>query len=228
MTFTIYFNKDYMEWANVLIKSINIIEPTAIIAAHYINIKFEESKKLIEYSNTFVIEHDIKDIINVQMAWQIIENKAKYLMETIKLFPDDLHIMIDTDMMLINPIDVLKSQMKDFDMAGIRINKNKIAGGFLAVRPTAMSMNLLRKWSKYLLDDQVYYFNKDQPSLARYCELYIAKGLKWLDVSRQYLDHLEKDDSMIWSAHKTEYGIKKERIKKYKKKLEEMYENRSN
>lgn len=221
MTFTIYFNKDYIDWAKLLIKSINIIEPEAKIIAHCFNIEFNDTKRLVDFNNTFVIEYDIKDIKHVDISWQIIENKAKCFLKSISFFPDDLHIMIDTDMMLINPLDELKKLMVNNDMGGIRINSEKIAGGFLAVNPTNNSLKLLKEWNRYLLDG-IYFFNKDQPSLAIYCKKHIKQGLKWLDVDRQYLDCLEKNDSFIWSAHKSEYGSKKNRFKKYKKKLDDM------
>jgi len=63
----------------------------------------------------------------------------------------------------------------------------------------------------------VYTYNKDQPAMAKTFNKFHGK-IEFLLLTRQYLDHLERKNSYVWSAHKSnKLGAKRIRVKKYSK-----------
>jgi len=219
LSFTLYFDEPYMKWASLLVKSIKYHHPEAYIICNTIGISKETTHQLYE-DRVYIFRNDLNFVPNVNRAWQIIEHKISFLLNSISLDPDATHVLLDSDMLLLKPLPAV-NEMKKYDMGGFIVHETKIAGGILLVTPTAMSMNFLHRWNKYLMDGN-YFNDKDQPSLAKFYNEYKLKGLKWLQLDRTYLDHKEKDDAHIWSAHKSEFGTKDKRYEKYVKKLDEM------
>jgi hypothetical protein len=205
-----------------MIKSIKKVEPPETkIICHMIN-PTPEQRRIILNSGADpykAYQWIVEPIDKVEMSWQIIERKASYLLKSIEMCPEALHILIDVDMVVLKPLDELEQLMKDHDMGGIVVNPEKIAGGILAVNPTTISKELLTEWDTFLMDGKFFY-NKDQPSLAALYKKYLGRGLRWLQIDRRYMDHKHNENAFIWSAHKIEFGTKKERFEMYEKKLE--------
>ena len=213
MIFTIYFDQNYLHWAELLIESINLFEPDAQIIAYTINIT-----PIISGKNVMIVPITINSDPNVKLAWKIIEHKMSFLKNSMEMFPGQLHIMLDSDMMVLRSLNTLKQEMVGMDIGGIMVHNKKVAGGILIANTTSMAEKFIVETSGRLLDGN-YWYDKDQPLLAEMRNKYMALGLRWLQLDRIYLDHLEREDSYIWSAHKTQYGTKDERFEKYKKYL---------
>ena len=159
------------------------------------------------------------------MANLLIGKKAWYLKKSFKVFPkEDLYILLDVDMLLLKPLTNFKKQMKKYDMAGVfgEVKEEvKISGGFLAFRPTEVIRRLIEEWDKFLSSGS-YYWNKDQPSLAK---LYLKhmESIRFLNVPREmYLNTSLDENSVVWSAHKSRYGSKEGRYKVYLARLQRM------
>jgi len=231
LCFILYFNEDYLPWAKVLIPSIKLFHPDAYISLHLVNMdnngvsdfqirEILKDKYTIDY-------YDIEPMEKAEISWRIIESKALFFLRTLDAIESDIYIMVDTDMILVQP---LPNEITDgdFDIAGYMIKeKLKVAGGFIALRSNRLTENFLNEWNDYLLNGEFFY-DKDQPSFYQYVIKYMNKyDLKWKNLDYRYLDPAEKNNSYFWSAHKS--GLegrgttgKDMRIKKYEKKLEKM------
>jgi hypothetical protein len=208
--FSLYFDKNYLHWAELLIQSINLCEPDAQIIAYTVNMAPE-----ISGQNVMVEPVTINPENGIELSWMIIEHKASFFKNSMEKFPGYLHVMLDSDMMVIKSLDSLKREMMGMDMGGIVVHDKKIAGGFLAANTTPIAEKFVAETSERLLDSN-YFYDKDQPLLAEMYHKYMGLGMKWFHADRRYLDHLERDESYIWSAHKTQYGVKDVRFEKYK------------
>ena len=222
--FVLYFDSKYYKWAPNLIKSIRLHEPEEKIMTFSVNLEFEQ----IEYLNSRVELNKLM-LMNPpkgeELAWHVIEHKAHYLLWGIR--QDSLCIMMDVDMLLLRPLTEVKKAMLDhrFDMACVRANPEKICGGFYVFNRNELVHKMLKEWNDYLLNGD-YFFDKDQASLAQLVRRYeFNHGLKVLSLSRSYLDHKERPDSIIWSAHKTEFGEKHQRFELYDRVAKEMAAN---
>jgi hypothetical protein len=111
--------------------------------------------------------------------------------------------------------------MMGMDLGGLLVHNHKVAGGFLAAISNERTNKFLAETNEILLDGN-FHFDKDQPLLAEMYHKHVAEGLKWFHADRLYLDHLERESSFIWSAHKSERGIKDVRYEKYRKYLQKV------
>lgn len=219
--FIFYFDKKYYRWASLLIKSIKHWEPDDKILAFCINLEDEQVKE-IKSLGAFPYHMPLRPISDHVLPFQIIEHKAWYLLRAFNGWPkEEYYIMMDIDMLVVNSMKYLKNSFinGNFDFAAVLANPDKICGGFYVFRNNKLCKKLLEDWDKYLRDDN-YFFDKDQPSLSKFVMKYIYEhGLKVMPVSRKYLDHLSRSESVIWSAHKSEFGDKDKRFDMYRRKV---------
>ncbi len=223
--FVLYFDSKYYHWAPELIKSIRIHEPKEKILVFGTNLEFEQ----VEYLKSKVEHIELMTMTppkGEELAWHVIEHKAYYLLRSLLLWPNDsLCVMMDIDMLLLKPLTEVKRVVlkHNFDMACIRANPDKICGGFYVFNTYSIPVRvMLREWNKYLLDGN-YFFDKDQASLAQLVGKYeFEHGLNVLSLSRAYLDHKSRPESVIWSAHKSEFGEKHQRFEVYQRVAREM------
>ena len=193
MIFTIYFDQPYLHWAELLCESILLNQPNDFINCYAINLSVDKLERFYSQPNKIrVFRNEILPINDVKMAWQIVEHKASFLLNSIAMNSYQLHILLDADIMLIKPIpDELQHQMMKHDIGGLIVNEKKIAGGILIANPTTLAVDFLRDLEIYLLDGK-YYFDKDQPLLAELHKKFIPKKLRWLQLDRKYIDHHRK------------------------------------
>lgn len=234
----LYFDDRYFKWAPPLIESIAINEPTEKIMVFGLNLLPSQKKKILSFSNVKSLvemkeasfkaeEGNFSKKNRDEIASLLVGKKAWYIKRAFKIFPkESLYILLDVDMLLLRPLMSLKKQMKNYDMAGAsNIEIEKIAGGFLAFRPTKIIRRLMREWDEFLTSG-TYYWDKDQPSLTRLYRKY-KKLIRLLVVPReQYLDARSRKNSILWSAHKSVYGLKERRYMAYLKKLQKMRKER--
>ncbi len=234
MIINLYFDNKYFYWANTLVRSIKVHEPSTKIHFHTYNLSDEQVKELESYSNTAYVDNaklkfdpEIADAYNNHLnkddplRFQITCRKGEFLLKSMKRFPDeDLFIVMDVDMVVIRCLDDLRNQMKGNDVGVIRSGKRKIAGGFIIVRPTEKGKYFLTLFDKLVMQDRLY-LCKDQKTLAKVYEK-SHKKIKFLQLGRGYLDHSSGEEAYIWSAHKSKFGTKIERYKKYLEYVEKM------
>lgn len=220
--FVLYFDSEYFRWAPLLIESIRRQELGEKIYAFGINLSKEQE-------NSFDSRIYLCDFTLAQkqplLSYHIIERKAWYLNTSMGIFAEEqLFIMMDIDMLLLKPLTNLKATIltHKFDMAAVLANPDKICGGFYVFRRSDLVCRMLKEWDEFLMDGD-FYFDKDQKSLASLVRKYMFEhGLKFLPLPRTYLDHLSRKESIVWSAHKSEFGNKDQRFKLYQKKLKGM------
>jgi len=216
----LYFDNKYAYWAPVLLDSILLHEPDMKVFIQGYNLTKEQEKEIKSFKNVVLLKNDIlffdKNIMD-KIEYRIICWKANQFLEAFEKFPDeDLFIIMDVDMVIVKPLTKLKKQMEKHDLGAVWVRKNKIMGGFNAIRRTPIMIEFLKSWSKKMTTGR-YTYNKDQPSMAKTFNEFLGK-IEFLLLTRQYLDHLEREDSYIWSAHKSKkLGRKRKRVKKYKK-----------
>jgi hypothetical protein len=128
----------------------------------------------------------------------------------------DVFVQLDIDMLINRPLDQITG---DFDVGGFRLADWKVAGGLLVAQPTEMAFKFLNEYNDGLVTPP-YFWDKDQPLLARLYNKYEGSGLKWLQLGRDHLDYSNDPNSYIWSAHKSEYGNKDVRLARFVKRME--------
>jgi len=202
-----YCDEKYLKWYPVWLKSIKIFEPEADTILHLINHKMKKNRTII---------HHTISILNPDV---IICHKIKFFIETIEKYDADIYILTDIDMMLNKPLVEFDND-ENWDIAGFLIRENKVAGGILGARKTEKALIFLNEYNNYLIKPP-YFFNKDQPSLAMFYNKYNGNLIKWKQLSRKYIDHTCSDDAFFWSAHKSSFGSKEQRLEKFIKRLKQ-------
>lgn len=220
----LYFDKGYAHWAPLLMESFNIHEPECKFTLYTYNlseeevIKFEASRNVLFVKNRFM-KFDKK--IASRWLYQLVCRKGGFLLDTMDRYPgEDLYISMDLDMMLIRPLSELKAQMKAHDIGFVWVKDDKVASGFIAVSDTKDARRYIKEFYNRATDGFMEH-KKDQPMLAKiYNES--KNNMRFLLLTRQYIDHTSTPNAFIWSAHKTKFGNKKVRYKRYTDVLNKM------
>lgn len=234
MVIVLFFDDKYFHFATPLLESIAIHEPKAKLHIHAFNLRSNQIKILQKVKNFSIIqlEHlefnpDIADEFNKglnkgkPLRFQLTCQRGRYLLDAMDNFSEEkLFIISDVDTLMINPFYELKQDMKKHDVGVVRLSKEKICGGFFAVNNNKNGRLYLKMFHENVMTGRLF-VGKDQKTLAKVCEETKHK-IKFLSIDRRYLDHTCKNDSFMWSAHKSIYGSKKDKYKTYIKKLTEM------
>lgn len=213
----LYFDNKYAYWAPVLLESILLHEPNMKVFIQGYNLTKEQEHEIKSFSNVILLKNDFLCLTSEmrKIEYRVICWKANQFLEAFKKFPDEeLFIIMDVDMILVKPLIKLKEQMKNHDLGAVWVSRKKIMGGFNAIRRTPIMAKFLESWSKKMTTG-IYTYNKDQPSMAKTFNEFVGK-IEFLLLTRQYLDHLEREESYVWSAHKSnKLDSKQIRVKKY-------------
>jgi len=214
----LYFDNKYAYWAPVLLESILFHEPDMKVFIQGYNLTEEQEEEINSFKNVVLLKNDeLKFDIKLmnKIEYRVICWKANQFLEAFKKFPEeDLFIIMDVDMILVQSLTELKEQMKSHDLGAVWVGEKKIMGGFNAIRKTPIMVEFLKSWSKKMTTG-IYTYNKDQPSMAKTFNEFSGK-IEFLLLTRQYLDHLEREESYVWSAHKSDkLDSKHIRVKKY-------------
>lgn len=228
--FNLYFDHKYHSWSDLLIRSIRQHEPNTSIYIHGFNLSKQQRlhiESLQTDRNDFAdmaYDPDIADPYYPdpdvdQLRFQMTCRKGQFLMESMDHFGDGLHIIMDVDMLLIQPLNKLKKHMEDHDVGLLKVKNGKIAGGFIAARNTDAGRLFAERANELAMDGRLY-LCKDQKTLYdAYAQL--KDEVRFLHLNRRYLDATSNDKAFIWSAHKSAYGSKKDRFLKYLKHVSE-------
>lgn len=225
--FTIYFDKEYYRWAPLLIQSLAVHDPEAIVHAHGVNLDVAQVEELRGFMNVGVVDtYEIADEkeISHEFSFQMIERKAHFFRQTFDRYPDaDFYILMDVDTLVVNPLKKLDKFISKFDMAGVMTNPEKIMGGFLVAKNVPVVKEYWRELDEFLMDGGGFYYNKDQPAIFRLYRKY-KNRIRFLPLGLEYLNIWSEESpyTYIWSAHKLEYGDKNERYSLYREKLGRM------
>jgi len=225
----LYFDNKYAYWAPVILSSILLHEPDMKVFIQGYNLTKEQAKTINSFKNVVLFKNDKLKFDKKTMdkiEFRVICWKANQFLEAFEKFPDeDLYIIMDVDMIFIQPLTKLKEQMKSYDLGAVWVGPKKIMGGFNAIRKTPVMIEFLESWSKKMTTGR-YTYNKDQPSMAKTFNEFLGK-IEFLILPRLYLDDMEKNNSYVWSAHKvSRRGTKESRIKKYKEHVDKIKRKR--
>ncbi len=234
MIINLYFDHKYFHWANPIVRSIKVHEPSTKIYFHTYNLSEDQVEELESYSNTAYVDNmklkfdpKISDAYYKHLnetdplRFQLTCRKGEYILKAMSKFPEeDLFIVMDVDMLLRCPLNDLRKQMKDCDIGIVKRSETKIAGGFCAASSTKGAKHFLTMFDKLVMKDRLY-LCKDQKTLSRVYNETNTK-IKFLLLDGRYLDHSSSEKSYIWSAHKSSFGTKQERYEKYLKVVKQM------
>ena len=221
----IYFDNRYYQYAPVYIKSIEINEPNEKVFIQGYNLSDKQVKHLKSYKNVAAVNNESLKQNRAKMdrlEHYIINQKAKQILEAFDRFPDEnLFIITDVDMLMVNPLRQLREDMKMYDVGVVWVADKKVMGGFVAVKRNKRTREFLESWD-HLMTKGRYFYNKDQPALAKTFSNYRGK-IDFLLLTRQYLDQASNYDSFIWSSHKVKsFGTKRQKGHQYDTKLKKM------
>jgi hypothetical protein len=209
------------------VRSLKIFEPDIGVYIHGINL---HKKSINQLRNNY---SNIIDVTNTKIkyvpedSWRphgkghgwfakVISLRAGSIIKAMKKFPhEEYFVLIDTDMCVVNPLDDVKQLIEDNDIVMIPLETKqfslKISAGFLIFSRTPNSIKFLNTFNKYSLI-KPYRKQHDQTALVnayREHEGYLKYGI----VGNEYIDHLQRNDTYIWSAHKSISGKKKHKMK---------------
>lgn len=226
MIVMLYFDKGYTHWAPLLMESFSIHEPECKFTLYTFNLSKNEVVEFEAYKNVLFVKNRFMGFdpkIASRWLYQLVCRKGGFLLDTMDRFPgEDLYVSMDIDMMLVRPLDELKEQMKTHDVGFVWVKNDKVASGFIAASDTEDA----RRYIKEFHNRATYGFmehKNDQPTLAKLYDENKGK-MNFLLLTRQYIDHHSSSNAYVWSAHKTAFGNKKVRYKKYKEFLKgELY-----
>lgn len=229
MLLVVYFDIGYFGWAEPFIKSVEKHEPNAQIYIHGYNLKPAHVKTLLEYDNVIEVYEDrVKqswkradphmkrnDIKFNPLRFQITCNKGFVLLNAMKRQPKhDLYIITDIDMVFLKSFeDNLKKEIGNKDVGVVIIHEHeRIKGGFIAVKNNKKGKRFIRRFHKLVNVDKFYY-QKDQKCLYN---AFLEGVTSFANLSSKYLSPKPKRNTVIWSAHKSRMGDKKDKIKIFK------------
>jgi len=214
MIFILYFDKGYFKWSKYFLKSLVKHEPEVKIVIFGFNLTLLQINYLEEFDEVIeVINEKLKFDPEKSDLWrfQLVCQKCWFVLETMRKYPGEgLYTISDVDMLVINPLDRVKQGMIGNDIGLIPVGENKVPSGFLVFKETAKVF--LEDYHRRVYVEGRLYRSKDQTTLAKLYKEYNNK-LKFLELSRKYIDHELKLDSYIWSAHKRNFGEKETRFK---------------
>jgi len=219
--FILYFDHNYYKWAHLMIESIGIHEPKERIFLWTFNLSKELYQYLESYDNV-IGGVTTKILKNDMTVFQIICSRGGIVLDVMEKFPDEDHYIItDVDMIMVNPLHEFKKLMPEYDMAVVKAEMaEKFCGGFIAFRKTKSTIYFLTKFNNMCMSGDFYY-NKDQPILTKLVRKF-QEQMKFLFLSRMYMDQFSREKAFLWSAHKKEISSKEQRYMEYSIKLKEM------
>ncbi len=230
MIFVLCFDNPYNGWARLLLRSLMIFEPDIGVYIHGINLHkkvFNQLKN--DYSNVLDITNTkVKHIPEESYrptgkghGWfaKMISLRAGATVAAMRRFPDEEYfVQIDTDMVVVRPLDDVKKLASENDIVIIPLETKagglKVSAGFLIFSRSEGSIHFLNTFHRYSIQ-KPYKRQLDQIALANAYK----ENEKWLKcgfVGYEYIDHLQKNDTFIWSAHKSISGKKKHKKKLFK------------
>jgi hypothetical protein len=213
MIVILYFDNGYYKWSGPFLKSLQTHEPKAKVVIFGFNLTEKQETRLENVENVIeVINQELKWDEKKSYLWkfQLTCQKGHFVLETMKKYPgEDLYVIMDIDMLMVNPLDEMKESMRKYDVGLITIGETKVAGGFLVFKERAT--NFVTDFHRQTYTGKLYQ-SKDQKTLAKLYKRY-ENQLEFLNLSRKYIDHTFKLNSFIWSAHKQNFGVKDTRLK---------------
>lgn len=240
MVIVLFFDKKYFHFIKPLTTSINIHEPKSKIHAHTFNLSDEQKKELETYPNIEAVEYNEMEFDPKKsdtyykglnrtdpLRFQLTCRRGEYVLKSMSTFPnDDLFVITDSDTLMVHPLSDLKNKMKSHDVGIVRVSKTKICSGFFAVRSVEAGRRYMEIFKETAMDGHLY-LCKDQKSLAKVYEEN-KENINFLFLSRKYLDHACNEDSYMWSGHKSAFGSKEQKYKRYIKALNRMVKEGNN
>ena len=210
MIIILYFDDKYFKWSAPLLKSLHIHEPEAKVVIFGFNL----SEKQLKYLENVESVIEVISTAGKIGFWDLVCQKCYFVLEAMKKYPgEDLYIVMDVDTLIINPLDELKRDMVGHDIGLIVVSKTKVPSGFLVFKETAKGF-LSDYHNKVYIKGDLRIKRTEQRVLAK---LYRKdKKLKFLILSRKYIDHTASLDAFIWSAHKRNFGSKETRLKMFR------------
>jgi hypothetical protein len=207
MIVILYFDNKYFKWSGPFLKSLQTHEPKAKVVIFGFNLT-EKQETQLENTESVIEVINTAGEINF---WNLVCQKCYFVLEVMRKYPgEDLYIVMDIDTLIISPLDELKRDMVRHDIGLIVVSKTKVPSGFLVFKETAKG---------FLSDYHNEVYVKGTLSVKKIEQKILAKlyrnnkKLKFLILSRDYIDNHFKLDSFIWSAHKLNLGVKDMKIK---------------
>lgn len=228
MVVILYFDKNYARWAPLLIRSFNIHEPKCKFCLYTYNLSKSKINKLMSFESVNYIKNETMKFDRTKASrwlYQLVCRKGEFILDTMDRFKNsNLFVSMDVDMILVNNLTNLKNAMISNDLGFVRVGKNKILSGFIAINNTSAAKDFIGEYNKRAMTGFLEHKN-DQPVLAKIYEERKDK-INCLLLDRTYLDHTSDYNAYIWSAHKTSFGSKDSRYKTYVKEIKKMSRNK--
>jgi len=210
MILILYFDKEYFKWSKPFLRSLHVHEPKAKVVIFGFDLTLEQ----ITYLENVEYVLEVYNTAGEIDFWDLVCQKCWFVLETMRKYPGRrLYVITDVDMLIVNSLRVMKKGMHKCDVGLIVVSENKVSSGFLVFKETAK--NFLNEYhNKVYVKGDIRIKKIEQKMLAKIYRSYITNDkLKFLVLSRKYIDNVFELDSFVWSAHKLNYGKKDTRLK---------------
>jgi len=215
MMFVMLFDAPYFFWTELLMRSIYYFESEAKIHICGVELPDAVLDRFRKMRNVVGVKN-YRPQVNASLLRHlslydrglttVIHLRAFVLSDIMNRFKDeDLFLITDVDMVLTDKLTNLKKQMSKHDAAfNIVKDGEKIMAGTVVIKNNDNGRRFVETWKKYSTENKTN-SRVDQVALKEAYGLHKNK-MKFLNLSKKYLDHTLHSDTYIWSAHKSYAG----------------------
>ncbi len=231
MIAVIYFDKPYVKWSHIYLESLRLFEPDIKVVVYLYNTKKQIMYQLYDHPN--VIDVKMKKMrymseLGTRWRFQLVCRKGELLLEVMDEHPEeDMFMLTDVDLLFRQDLLVARWRMIYNDIGFVlsksKTNTDKVMSGLIFVKNNKRARAYMEEYHKNASAGRAFK-QKEQLELARLYNIYRKKKkckFLLLDYDK-YLDPFGKQNTWIWSPHKSLLGSKDKRYRIFKKELERL------
>jgi hypothetical protein len=187
------FDNVYYGWGELLLMSLSVNAKDVRVALFTVNLSKQQIQNLYKIHNNLEIINSFVPLKKGRMRRYFMANrKSRIFSNAIKKFNADVYLMLDTDMILVKPIQELLFDMKDNNL-GIVYRESvdgkhvKINSSIIILKNDKKALNVIHNWKKIMQRSFAIKTCDDKLSLMDYVRnkkqgypkpLYVKKG-RW-------------------------------------------------
>jgi hypothetical protein len=148
----VQFDNVYYSWGELLLISLSVNAKDIHIALYTVNLSKQQIQNLYNIHNNVEIINSVVPLKKGRMRRYFMANrKSKIFSKAIKTFNSDIYIMLDTDMILVKPIQELLLGIGDKNLGIVYRDTMqgrhvKINSSVVIVKNNPMSTNVIHNW----------------------------------------------------------------------------------
>jgi len=227
----IYFDKPYVKWAHIYLESLRLFEPNIKVVVYLFNVKKQIMYHMYDHPNVIDVKmRKMRYMSELGTRWrfQLVCRKGGLLLEVMDEYPDeDMFMLTDVDLLFRSNLLVARQKMIYRDIGFVlsmsKTNTYKAMSGLIFVKNNKRARRYMTEYHKNASAGRAHK-QKEQLELGRLYDKYKRAGwCKFLLLEYdKYIDPFARQDSYIWSPHKSQLGSKDKRYTKFTRELKRL------